>query len=219
MSNFRLHFSRHVGSALARQFALADYLGERSWNVDIGAGTAAFGDDLTFAIQLLGTESQHGGTWLWAWANTQSNIPPELLRAGEWIRDYGRQQLVPELTEPSVPLDHADGHMLAMLSAGLTGRGYYRGPYDGGALFFLLEGLPDSVLAPVPPVRIIGILTEALQRYELDHREAVASFLGQQGFAVSGTAATITASHPGGSRLLVELDDQGRVQRFDGQLR
>jgi hypothetical protein len=218
MSNLALHLSHHVASALGRQFAFADYLGERSWSVDIGSGAVTFGNDLTFPIQLLGTESHGNGTWLWAWANTQSNLPPDLLRAVEWIRDYGRDQGVSELTDRSFPLATADGHKLSLLAAGLTGCGYYRGPYEGGALFFLVEGLPATVLAPVPPVRVIRVLTEALQAYELDHRVVVESFLSQQGFALSSDAATTAASHANGSRLQVAFDGHGRVARFDANL-
>jgi hypothetical protein len=72
-------FAQHVATAMARQVALADLIGERNWSVDLSAGHATFGDDLRFAIQLLGTESQGDGTWLWAWANAESNLPPALL--------------------------------------------------------------------------------------------------------------------------------------------
>jgi hypothetical protein len=219
MSDFALHLSRHVASALGRQFAFAEFLGERPWSVDIGSGTVTFGDDLTYPIQLLGTESHGDGTWLWAWANTQSNLPPDLLRAAEWLREYGSEHAISELTDKSFPLTTADGHKLSLLAAGLTGRGYYRGPYEGGALFFLVERLPGSVLAPVPPVRVIGVLTEALQSYELDHRVVVESFLTQQGFAVSSGPSTIAASHQNGSSLQVQLDELGRVRGFDANLK
>jgi hypothetical protein len=219
MSNLVLHLSHHVATALGRQFAFAEFLGQRSWGVDIGSGTVTFGDDLSFPIQLLGTESHKSGTWLWAWANTQSNLPPQLLRAAEWLREYGREHAVSELTEKSFPLTTADGHKLSLLAAGLTGRGYYRGPYEGGALFFLVDGLPASVLAPVPPARVIGVMTEALQSYELDHRAVVEGFLTQQGFAVSSGPAIIAATHPSGSSLQVQIDELGRVRGFEASLK
>jgi hypothetical protein len=217
MSNLLLHLSHCAASALARQTAFADFLGERGWGVDLGAGAVTFGPDLRFPIQLLGTESELDRTWLWAWANEQS-IPPGLLRAAEWLREYGLHNQIQELTQANLLLDHADGHLLAMLSAGLTGRCYYRGPYDGGALFFLVEGVPPAVLAPVSLERTVTVMTQVLQMYDLDHRTLVENFLSQQGFAVMRTATTISARHPSGSGLQVGLDQLGRIERIQADV-
>jgi hypothetical protein len=63
----------------------------RSGPGPLAAGIATFGDDLRFPLQLLGSESHLGGTWLWAWADAQSNLPPALLHLAGWPRDYGVQ--------------------------------------------------------------------------------------------------------------------------------
>ena len=48
-----------------------------------------------------------------------------------WMRGYGGSAGIPELTEATFPLDRADGHRLALLASGLTGRPYYRGRTTG----------------------------------------------------------------------------------------
>lgn len=219
MSTFSEMFAQYVATAMARQLALADLLGERNWGVDIQAGTATFGSDLSYPIQLLGTESEHDQTWLWAWANTQSNLPRGVLQAGHWLRDYGQQAGIAELADPSFPLDRADGHQLAMLAGGLTGRCYYRGPYPGGALFFLLENAPAEVLGSVQPERAVTVITQVLQGFPVDHRTAVQSFLQQQGWQVEATTDSMTGHHSGGSTLRVDFDGSGRVKQLGGQLR
>ncbi|MBB2910175.1 hypothetical protein FHS43_001438 [Streptosporangium becharense] len=211
MNNLQQHLSRCIASSLARQIAFGELTGHLGWAVDVNTGTITFGDDLRFPIQLLGTESDAEQTWLWAWANTRSNLPPALLRAATWLREYGLQHRIPELTEAQVPLDSADGHLLALLSAGLTGRCYYRGSHQGGAVFLLVEAVPDSVLAPVPPERAVAVLSHAIGMCELDHRTLVGSFLTQQGWQVETAAAAIAGRHPGGSELRVEFDGQGRI--------
>ncbi|YCK38090.1 DUF6882 domain-containing protein [Actinomadura sp. ATCC 39365] len=218
MNPLTQHLSRSVATSLARQFALMDLLGNRPWSVDTHAGLISFGDDLHFPLQFLGTESHTDQTWLWAWANAQSNLPPHLLRAADWLRDHGRQQGIPELTEPSLPLDRADGHLLALLSAGLTNRCYYRGPYPGGAVFVLLENVPDEVFAPVRPERALSVLGQALSTYELDHRTLVESFLTQQGWQVESGPGFVGGRHPGGSGLRAELDSQGRIGELESTL-
>jgi hypothetical protein len=208
-------FSRYAVSALARQLALADLLGERDWAVDLAAGAATFGNDLRFPIQLLGTESQGDGTWLWAWANTGSNLPPPLLHLAGWMREYGEKAGLAELTERSFPLERADGHRLALLASGLTGRPYYRGPYDGGALFFHLEGVPPQEVAPE---RAVTVISQAIAAFGMDHRVAVVSFLEQQGWKVSDGEA-VDAQHPGGATMHVTFDELGRIARFTGNIK
>jgi hypothetical protein len=207
-------FATQVATALARQLALADLIGDRDWQVDLAAGTARFGTDLTYPIQLLGTEGYADGTWLWAWANGESDIQPVQLHLCGWIREYGRQNGIPELTEPGFPLQRADGHRLALLASGLTGRAYYRGPYDGGALFFHLENLPEQVLAPAPPERALTVLGQVIQSFEVDHRTMVPAFLRQQGWQVEAAPRLVIGRHPGGSDARIEFDELGRISQL-----
>ncbi|MGI5157499.1 DUF6882 domain-containing protein [Microbispora sp. CA-102843] len=211
MSNLRHHLSLCVASSLVRQSNLGDLIGEHNWAVDITTGTITFGESLSFPIQLLGTESDDDRTWLWAWANTRSNIPHELVHAVAWLREYGHRHHIPELTEATLPLDHADGHTLALLSAGLTGLCYYRGPYQGGAAYFLLQNVPHSVLAPTGPEDVVPVLSQIMEMYDLDHRTLVENFLIQQGWHVQTTQATLVGRHPGGSNLHLEFDEHGRA--------
>jgi hypothetical protein len=219
MTAFNEALAQHVITAMARQLALADLIGGRNWGVDIPAGTASFGTDLSYSIQLLGTESEQDHSWLWAWANAQSDLPPAVLHAASWLREYGQRSAVAELVEPTFSLDRADGHQLALLASGLTGRCYYRGPYPGGALFFLLEGVPAEVLAPARPERAVTVITQVLQAFPVDHRAAVQSFLQQQGWRVETAADAVAGHHASGSILRAELDQHGRIIRLGGELR
>jgi hypothetical protein len=212
-------FAQHVATGFARQLALSDLIGDRDWQLDLGEGVATFGADLRFPIQLLGTESHGDGTWLWAWANTGSNLAPKVLQLVGWLRGYGHSNGIAELTEASFALDRADGHRLALLASGLTGRCYFRGPYDGGAVFFHLEDVPAQVLAPVAPERALTVISEVLQAFPVDHRTFVLAFLQQQRWQVQATAEAITARHASGSDMRVDFDGLGRISNIGGQLR
>jgi hypothetical protein len=207
-------FSRHVATAMARQLALADLIGERDWSVDLTAGTAAFGPDLRFPLQLLGSESHLDGTWLWAWANSASNLPADVLHLAGWLRAYGSSTGVAELTDATFPLSRADGHRLALLASGLTGRPYYRGPYEGGALFFHLENVPA---AEVTPERAVTVLSQTISAFPVDHRLAVVSFLEQQGWQVRDEDA-VTGRHGSGATLHVTFDQLGRIAQFNANI-
>ncbi len=75
---------------LDRQFHLTDLIENHDWNFDLATGTLSFGNQHQWHTQLLGTESETSGTWLWAWANTESNILAHLLVASLALKTYGR---------------------------------------------------------------------------------------------------------------------------------
>ncbi|MFC4057110.1 DUF6882 domain-containing protein [Planomonospora corallina] len=218
MSDIYSHLTPGLASAFARQLAFADLTGELAWQVDIPSGTVTFGGGLTFPIQLLGTESHRDRTWLWAWANSGSGLPDEVLRAALWLRDYGARYGLAELTEPGMGLGEVDGHLLAMLAGALTGRCYYRGPYEGGALFFLVEDAPPQVSAPAAPERVLRVLGQVIETYPVDHRVLVEGFLPQQGFEVTGTPEGLEARRADGMHLRVVLDGHGRITDMTAQV-
>lgn len=121
--------------SFAKQLALEDFLGKHSWKVDIPTGTVDFGKQglfgkrRVFPIQLLGTEAESDGCFMWAWANTQSNLPAAVLAKAESLRQWGEANGVPELTQRKVPLADWSGHELAMLA---TGRGRRSSPLVHG---------------------------------------------------------------------------------------
>ena len=94
-------------------------------------------------VQVLGTVSEYSHTWLWSWANSESNIPDGLLTAALQLQEKGRALELSELVEPEFDVDpFHKGHALAMAATGVLGAAaYYRGPYEGGAVFLLIPSL------------------------------------------------------------------------------
>jgi len=220
MSTFQDHFADHAASSFARQMAFGDVIGERPWNIDIKKGVLRFGDDLEFPVQLLGTHAFESGTWLWVWANTQSNLPPRLIEAALHIRQLGEAQTVEAFTQPSLQLGDITDHMIAMTCSGLEGgRCYYRAPYEGGALFVLLDDVPAEALAPVSLPRVNTVLMEVISQFDVDHRRMVTSFLRQQGLhAASSAAASIRTERAGEGHIEISFDELGRISNVAATL-
>jgi len=217
-SKFTTLLSQHIGTSFAKQLAFADLLGDRDWGVDISAGVATFGDDLTYPIQVIGTEADGDASWLWAWANEQSGLPPALLSACNEMRQFGVANEIPELTERSFALEKAGGHMISLIASGLNPKCcYYRGPYDGGAMFFLVCDPPDEIIAPVAAERALATISQVVSHYDLDHRLTVTEFLGQQGFAIENAPESVVASRSD-SRLEISFDATGRLTKMDGKV-
>ncbi|MBP0581977.1 hypothetical protein J8I29_21795 [Labrys sp. LIt4] len=211
-------FSAEAGSAFARQLALGDLVGDRPWSVDIGRGEIAFGSDLSFPIQVLGTCSEQDNSWLWAWANQQSDLPASVLAASLRIRDIGRQRGIGEFVEPKFMLGTVTDHMLAMLCGALLDRScYYRASYQGGAVFLLLDNLPASIRAPVAPERVNTVLMQVVSNFELDHRIMAENFLRQQGFALKAEPAQLSATREAdGAEVTLAFDAQRRIAKVEG---
>src|SRR5437879_1368889 len=106
------------GSSWIKQLHLSNLIHELpDWHMDVVTGTLSFGDEVQWTTQILGTESHGNNTWLWAWANTASNLPPALIRASLQMKQFGQQQKISELTEPQLSLSDAlNGHVLSMIA-------------------------------------------------------------------------------------------------------
>jgi hypothetical protein len=220
MSTFQDYFADHAASSFARQMALADIIGERPWGIDMQKGQLRFGDDLEYGVQLLGTHAFEPRTWLWVWANTQSNLPPQLIETALRIRQLGKDQTVEAFTQPSLQLGEITDHMIAMTCSGLAGGlCYYRAPYEGGALFVLLDDVPVEVLASVSLPRVCTVLTEVVSQFDVDHRRMVTSFLQQQGLRTeSNGGASIRAERTGEGHVEIAFDELGRISNVAASL-
>jgi len=218
MPSFNKLLSQHIGTSFARQLAFADFLGDRDWSLDLETGVAGFGDDLQFPIQLLGSEAEQSQTWLWAWANQHIEPAPESMKVVNQVRKVGEEKGIAEFTEPSFSLEQADGHALSMVVAGIKGNCcYYRGPYEGGAVFFLVMGLPATLFEPVPAERVLRVIPEVLSNFSVDHRVMATSFLKSQGFNLTEAGQQIAAER-NKSTISLDFDEQARITNIGGHL-
>ncbi|MDQ3813354.1 MAG: hypothetical protein M3347_05330, partial [Armatimonadota bacterium] len=115
MSTLKDLLSRHIASSLFKQHTLGRFLGEHNWSISLSGGVVDFGKGRVYPIQLIGTESELSGTWLWAWANTESSIPEQLLVCARQLRDFGEEEGIEELTQAELDSARVDGHLLAMV--------------------------------------------------------------------------------------------------------
>ena len=191
------------------------------WRIDMESGTLAFnqedGSQFITPVQLLGTQSDHDGTFLWAWANDKMEAPADVLRAANQLRALGQQHGIAELVEPM--LSGIEVHTLGMVAVGLTGApAYYRAPYQGGAALMLMMG-EDVYEAPESPVvRVATLLGHLLDQVTLTH--PLRSLLGWAkalGLEESPIEHGVRLTAPDGSWVDVELDTQGRIGRITAE--
>jgi hypothetical protein len=220
LPNLGSETGRYIASSIDKQSHLLSLIRADHWNIDFSTGFLSFGERLRWHSQLFGTESEASGTWLWAWANTESNLPNHLLTTCLALKAYGEQHGIPELTTPQLPLDRIDGHTLALLASGICeANAYYRCPYEGGALFVLImdENFPKC---PDPPLqRIATVFPQAIASLEIpDHKLALAGYLDHYNLAHEQDGDKIVVKENGEPVLTATFDELNRLTNLEVRL-
>ncbi len=213
---------QHIGLSFRKQLALSDFLGKHSWQVDAGKGTITFGKGprlfgrrRIYPIQVLGTEAEDAGTWLWAWANTQSQLAPGVLRAAERVRSFGESHGIDELVTPELRSSEYPGHLLALVGAGIADADcYYRGPYPYGAAFVLIYETPLRRARPTPLERIGRVIGQVISDYEVDHRAMARAYLEAEGVRYEEEDSALSVVNPAGPSLTITFDELGRIDEL-----
>lgn len=218
-SAFNTLLARHAAGAMLKQLSLDDQVGkEATVDVDLEAGTLRFGKGPTHPVQLLGTEASGDRTWLWAWANADSKLPPQLVVAAGKLRKVGTERQLQELFVKRLPLDEADGHRLSAIAVGLLGAGsYYRGPYGSGerqgAAYYLLTDFPRPAQLDQSPPRLIRAVEMALSVYEVDHRAVVRGLAADLKLKLAEKPGALVVTAAKGTPVEFRFDDQGRLTK------
>ncbi|HXW56371.1 MAG TPA: hypothetical protein VEJ67_11520 [Candidatus Cybelea sp.] len=125
------------------------------WEYDLDRGTLAFTRDgvlkVLASIQVVGTTSISGGTWLWGWAN--ESLTPKVTAQLAKVRVFGETENIPELTKAELPDDEYLGWgMTAVAAKLLAAKGAYRCPGENGFVYVIYSsvGFADDASALVP---------------------------------------------------------------------
>ncbi len=168
-------------------------VGDSDWGLDPMKGLIRFGKQ-EFTAGILGTESEIQNTWLWSWAHTESGLPEKSTA----ISRRAKRNLpdLPEFQTGKFMLDELhNGHDLAMICVGVSPDNvcYYRCPYDGGAAFVEIHGLPEEIFAQADDKEFLRQYIQIISGFYCDHRLLAAGFLHQNGTAFTFDESVITA--------------------------
>ncbi len=210
------YLERYALISLEKQDKLESLIGEHLHELDLYAGTIRF-NELEFPIQVIGTESDNTLTWLWAWADEQFELPASLLQSAIQLRTWGADAGIPEFTMPSVDLNRADGHAIAMIAAEVCKAScYYRDGYEGGAAYFLLFDRAIDSAPSFDRARLMIRMADLFSRYDLNHRNTLLSYLTAKGLSPVAERNLINCELESGERLIAEFDDAGRLIVVNG---
>lgn len=207
---------RYGAIALEKQDNLYEVIGNNNWNADIEKGTISFGDNLEFPIQILGTFSHSSQTWLWAWANTQSGLPAELMKQALALKEYGEKNYISLLTVPQFDAINDDMHLIGSVASGMFGSsGYYIADYGEGAMVVTIESaLVDKQKADIFHQRISTIFPQFIMQHEMNHHNSFRCYLLAKGYTVSEEADKISGEKDG-QTITAEFDELGRLSKMN----
>jgi hypothetical protein len=214
MSTFQPLFEHHAAASLEKQWLLAKHIGDADWLIDFETQTISFGTQLTCSIQELGSESELSQTWLWAWANTTVDSPAAILQDAHTTRLFGTHRHIREFTEPMLDLAHIQGHQLALVAVGICQRdGYYRGPYEGGAVFVLLDA---PILRTTPSAqRMVNVFSQLIATYDIHHRNALQAYGEYHNCQIQTHDQTLNLIVPTHEVIEATFDSFGRIVKLD----
>src|SRR5437762_3138451 len=124
----------HVFRILENQATVLGDLGEFGWGLDLETGMLTFtaargGRTLArYPVQLIATESRPQRTWLWAWANAESGVPPAMLRGIQQVKEAATRSNEPIFLEPGefpIPRERFAAEMSIICAGAMDAFTYY----------------------------------------------------------------------------------------------
>lgn len=197
---------------LEKQRKLEQLIHEHFSELDIDSGKISFHGIGEFPIQVLGTESDNTLTWLWAWAEEQTEIPEPLLNSAHLVKEWGAREQLDEFIKPSIDLNKADGHLLSLISTEITHAScYYRSGYEGGAVYVLLFGEVIDRQLPFDTVSLLRSFNQLIHTYNVNHRRALVSYLQAKKIEFTEDGGLITAVLESVEKVALTFDDHGNL--------
>ena len=207
-------FSACLGKTIANQQACSELVVKgQNWNANLSAGIISFGKD-QYPLQFIGSESTSSNSWLWGWENI-NHFPDSIIELANQTKRTGETMGLEALTTAKFELsDTFNGHNLSIVTCAISDKNlcYYKGPHSNGAIFVAFSKVPPKVFEPVDIHRFISIAMECIQKYHVDHRIFIQSFLFQNGTTYEIDGQTIIAHFK--QDLRIEFEQIEEFQRI-----
>lgn len=205
--------AQYGGIAMEKQIELGNVIGTNSWSVDITTGEISFGEQLTFPMQILGSWSHVTNTWLWAWANTISNLPQNLLEQAYALKKFGEENEIDLLTVPEFDAEDKTLHLIGMIVSGIFNTsGYYKANYGKGTMLLTIKSeIIDKSHNDLGYQKILTVFPELINLYEMDYKAALSHYLNAKGFSVMDNDRILSGVN-GQIEITAEFDEFNRMK-------
>lgn len=194
-----------------KQLIFNDLIGADSWSIDIDKEEIKFGTNSTFKIQVLGTISYSTQTWLWAWANTKSDLPKSIIEYASLLKQYGKDNSVNLFVDETFDYSNEDLHNIGLIASGLTdAKAYYIADYGKGAMLILIK---NEIETDDNIDNFSVFFMKFISIFEVNHKNAFLSYFTLKNFNVQTNNNEIIAKREN-TTIKGIFDSDGRIQRI-----
>ncbi|OOR99483.1 hypothetical protein B0186_07625 [Canicola haemoglobinophilus] len=203
-----------------KQLEFAQQVEGLDWEVDLSSGQIKFNQSLVFPVQILGSFSFENETWLWAWANTKSNIPTKLLSQVKELRAYGKKYKISELTKANLRLSINDIHSFGLVALGMFDyQGYYVGNFGSGALLMTIPELSKSMEKTAEQVQldILSVYSKFISMFEIKaQKKVLKNYVTAKKYVIVEDNDTHLIARKGEKEIIGIFDEQGKILQLKG---
>lgn len=207
---------RYACIALEKQNTLAEVIGSNDWNANMSRREISFGADLHFPIQVLGTISHAAQSWLWAWANTLSALPPEIIAQSLQLKAYGEQNGIELLSKDSFDFSNDELHLIGIIASGMfDASAYYIANYGQGSMVLTMKSELIDQHRKNDHLTIMKLFSQAISQYEMNHRVALKYYLEAKGYSVTESDESLSGNR-NGHTIKAKFDKLSRITELTG---
>lgn len=209
-------FERYVGLGFEKQVDFSELIEGKAWDADLTRGTITFGDEFEFPLQIIGSFSYSVNTWLWSWANKQSDLPLNLLVDAKKLKSYGIQNKINRLRTPEYAFKQDDLHRLGIIAMGMfDADGYYFADYGSGIMLMTVKS--DQIRKNRKDFhhRIFSTFPQVISNFQVDHRNSLINYLKSKGYNILEKDNQIIGTK-GNETCITTLDSANRVSNLEG---
>lgn len=176
-SDFETLFEQNVATGYEKEYIFDEVIGWMPYEVDMTKGEITIGH-FTFEFQIIGTYSMVSSTWLWGWANEQSNIQPKLLEQANVLKQIGKDRDIEFLKNRKLEVEEEFASKMGVASASLFNCStFYICTYGEGKLVITIT---DKRIPPIDNSnlsKIIECFNSMIYKYPVNHRIAFTNYL------------------------------------------
>jgi len=187
--------------------------------VDLSEGYIYSGEK-EYPIQIIGISSLKGDgseTWTWAW-EFSDNFNEKILTFINDIRWIGRDLKLGVFYNSKLKLklsDEVNANILSIIACGISGENL---AYDNlnlaytelqGTLYYAIKDLPNEVFSPVDLREFSDIIVSSIDRYTLNHKLFIESFLEWNKTKYKWQGNSIIADFGKDGELKIDFEKEG----------
>ena len=212
------YLAQHALYSALKQSLFKQRYGQMEWNVVISQGLLTFARKYNMEIEVLGSYSAEYQTWLWSWANTGSNFPPEAINIATKLKSWGETKGIEPFIRPQLNVDENNQpELLSMLAIGLAKLpAFYKANTGSGFITLLVKTENTYSIPKMTNVEFINFITDVISQIPIaPHKTAVIGFVSKLGWSGKDDGDRIVVKNPSEkSQISVDFDAMGRITNF-----